>query len=460
MLHSQIFNFSFSQTECETHETSQGLCVRQSCIRWSILSPSPGNNSSEIMIATTTNERAVKLTIIERQVMDFLGYMWAPILVNFFHIIFVIFGFFGAYQFRPKYILTYSVWNFLWIGWNVFLVCFYLNVGSLDRESDVLNLGTGTFSWFVINGYGCKPVYPVNITSEDPFRPIRPERVDDCVLEYHTVEVIHSSLQIILAILGIIGAITIGKIFIDEDDDRFDFMGGDAKSPQHTVVHPMYVSYTSLPTSGTLSKGTTDTPRRGFTMTTVADDGKTSLSSLEMRPHIKYTELSTEHLMVAENGAQFAELDDLEEEMRDYYAVGNLATIEKGGRSRRAVFEAPSKDYDPPKIYRAHALPPPPPQLASMAPASPDFEPYRMPVVNHMSSTRSPHLKTRRRPERQHYIPANNYCDQIRDAPPGYFFPSSANGEAIQRAKSHDRLSHRSRRSSQGSRPRSFCSNN
>jgi len=26
-------------------------------------------------------------------------------------------------------------------------------------------------------------------------------------------------------------------------------MNGDAKSPQHTVVHPMYVSYTSIPTT-------------------------------------------------------------------------------------------------------------------------------------------------------------------------------------------------------------------
>uniref|UniRef100_A0A1B0CBW5 Sodium/potassium-transporting ATPase subunit beta-1-interacting protein n=1 Tax=Lutzomyia longipalpis TaxID=7200 RepID=A0A1B0CBW5_LUTLO len=162
----------------------------------------------------------MNLTIIERQVMDFLGYMWAPILVNFFHIIFVIFGFFGAYQFRPKYIVTYSVWNVVWIGWNIFLVCFYMNVGSLDRESDVLNLGTGSFSWFLINGYGCKPIYPTNITSEDPFRPIRPERVENCLVEFQTVEVIHSSIQIIFAILGIIGAITIGKIFIEEDDDR------------------------------------------------------------------------------------------------------------------------------------------------------------------------------------------------------------------------------------------------
>ncbi|KAL9913511.1 sodium/potassium-transporting ATPase subunit beta-1-interacting protein isoform 2-T8 [Glossina fuscipes fuscipes] len=188
------------------------------------------------------------ITIIERQVFDFLGYMWAPIFVNFFHILFIIFGFYGAYHFRIKYIITYLIWSFLWIGWNAFLICFYLNVGTLDKDSDLLNLGTGSVSWFEVNGYGCKPTYPTNFTSEDPYRPIRPERVDDCLLTYDLVEVIHSGVQCALALLGILGAILISYIFLDEDD-RFDFMNGDAKSPQHTVVHPMYVSYTSIPTS-------------------------------------------------------------------------------------------------------------------------------------------------------------------------------------------------------------------
>nr|XP_029721978.1 sodium/potassium-transporting ATPase subunit beta-1-interacting protein-like isoform X2 [Aedes albopictus] len=174
--------------------------------------------------------------------------MWAPILVNFFHIIFVIFGFFGAYQYRPKYLVTYSLWNLLWIGWNVFLICFYLNVGVLDRDSDLLNLGTGSVSWFEVNGYGCKPTYPMNITSEDPYRPVRPERVDGCLLDYHIVEITHSGVQCALALLGLFGAICLGHTYLDEDDS-FDFMGGDAKSPQHTAVHPMYVSYTSLPTT-------------------------------------------------------------------------------------------------------------------------------------------------------------------------------------------------------------------
>lgn len=29
----------------------------------------------------------------------------------------------------------YSVWNVLWLGWNAFLICFYFNVGILDRVS-------------------------------------------------------------------------------------------------------------------------------------------------------------------------------------------------------------------------------------------------------------------------------------------------------------------------------------
>uniref|UniRef100_A0A182WL47 Sodium/potassium-transporting ATPase subunit beta-1-interacting protein n=1 Tax=Anopheles minimus TaxID=112268 RepID=A0A182WL47_9DIPT len=131
------------------------------------------------------------LFLIERQVFDFLGYMWAPILVNFFQILFVIFGFFGAYQYRPRYLVA---------------------------DSDLLNLGTGSVSWFEENGYGCRPTYPTNVTSEDPYRPVRPEKVDGCLLEYHIVEVVHSGVHCALAVFGIFGAICLGQTFLDEDD--------------------------------------------------------------------------------------------------------------------------------------------------------------------------------------------------------------------------------------------------
>lgn len=61
-------------------------------------------------------------------------------------------------------------------------------------------MGTGSVSWFEVNGYGCKPTYPINITSEDPYRPVRPEHVNDCLIDYPIVEVIHSGIQFALSV--------------------------------------------------------------------------------------------------------------------------------------------------------------------------------------------------------------------------------------------------------------------
>ncbi|XP_070169437.1 sodium/potassium-transporting ATPase subunit beta-1-interacting protein 1 isoform X2 [Polyergus mexicanus] len=185
------------------------------------------------------------ITTIERQVFDFLGFMWAPILVNFFNIIFVILGFFGAFQYRPKYIISYSIWNILWLGWNVFIICFYLSVGILDKDSDILNLGTGSFSWWHVNGPGCKAVY--DVTEPEHFRPARPTNVTDCVLDYEVIEILHAATQCILGFMAIVGGICLSKVFLEEDDS-FDFVGGDDFGlAGHTPLHPMYVSYSALP---------------------------------------------------------------------------------------------------------------------------------------------------------------------------------------------------------------------
>lgn len=71
----------------------------------------------------------------------------------------------------------------------------------LLQESDLLNLGTGSYSWFLVNGYGCKATYSDNITSvDDPYRPRRPETVENCLIDYSLVEVIHSGVQCLLAV--------------------------------------------------------------------------------------------------------------------------------------------------------------------------------------------------------------------------------------------------------------------
>ena len=68
------------------------------------------------------------------------------------------------------------------------------------QNSDLLNLGTGSVSWFEVNGYGCKPMYSTNLTAEDHFGPVRPERVDGCLLDYAQVEMLHASIQLTLLV--------------------------------------------------------------------------------------------------------------------------------------------------------------------------------------------------------------------------------------------------------------------
>lgn len=75
----------------------------------------------------------LQLTTLERQVFDFLGFMWAPILANFLNILFIIFGFFGTFQYACKYVFSVScspfssvalcfILLFLFV-YRVFLVC-------------------------------------------------------------------------------------------------------------------------------------------------------------------------------------------------------------------------------------------------------------------------------------------------------------------------------------------------
>ncbi|XP_027459525.1 sodium/potassium-transporting ATPase subunit beta-1-interacting protein 2 isoform X2 [Zalophus californianus] len=191
----------------------------------------------------------VKVCVLERQIFDFLGYQWAPILANFVHIIIVILGLFGTIQYRPRYITGYAVWLVLWVTWNVFVICFYLEAGDLSKETDLIltfNISMHR-SWWMENGPGC------TVTSVTPAPDWAPEdhryiTVSGCFLEYQYIEVAHSSLQIVLALAGFIYACYVVKC-ITEEEDSFDFIGGfdsyGYQGPQktsHLQLQPMYMS--------------------------------------------------------------------------------------------------------------------------------------------------------------------------------------------------------------------------
>ncbi|KAK9505811.1 hypothetical protein O3M35_009794 [Rhynocoris fuscipes] len=178
------------------------------------------------------------VTAIWRQIFDFLGFMWGPILVNFFHIIFVIFGFFGAWQYKSSYILCYAVWSLFWCAWNTFIFCFYLNIGTLNRDWDLLSLGAGSTSWWETNGPGCKPLFLSNHSGIEtaPWQPLRPDIVAGCVISYYKLEASQAAIHFILAIIGFLLSISVNSSI---------------KNGEEAIIYDM------LPVPSTLKKTTT-----------------------------------------------------------------------------------------------------------------------------------------------------------------------------------------------------------
>ncbi|RMX43900.1 hypothetical protein pdam_00011286 [Pocillopora damicornis] len=134
------------------------------------------------------------LVVVERQVFDFLGFMWAPIIANFIHIAFLIIGIFGAYQYRSAYVITYSVWCLIWFGINLTIMSLYLEIDRLTHKDDWLSLKTGHQSWWAENGIGCETKSSTNDGTESP--------TDGCLLLFTYVESVQAAAECILAAVG------------------------------------------------------------------------------------------------------------------------------------------------------------------------------------------------------------------------------------------------------------------
>uniref|UniRef100_A0A5F8A6K6 Sodium/potassium-transporting ATPase subunit beta-1-interacting protein n=2 Tax=Boreoeutheria TaxID=1437010 RepID=A0A5F8A6K6_MACMU len=192
-----------------------------------------------------------QVAALERQIFDFLGYQWAPILANFLHIMAVILGIFGTVQYRSRYLILYAAWLVLWVGWNAFIICFYLEVGQLSQDRDfIMTFNTSLHrSWWMENGPGClvTPVLNSRLALEDH----HVISVTGCLLDYPYIEALSSALQIFLALFGFVFACYVSKVFLEEEDS-FDFIGGfdsyGYQAPQktsHLQLQPLYTWVTA-----------------------------------------------------------------------------------------------------------------------------------------------------------------------------------------------------------------------
>ncbi|XP_037333607.2 sodium/potassium-transporting ATPase subunit beta-1-interacting protein 3-like [Pungitius pungitius] len=158
------------------------------------------------------------ITTLERQVFDFLGYQWAPILINFFHVVMVILGLFGVIQYRSRCVFMYVLWTLLWVGWNVFVSCLYLDLGGLSKHIDVLSLGAASHgSWWKDNGLGCESGGFPSAGWQDQKNP-QLTTVLSCWLEYPNIEILHCIVQLLVSLPGFVYASYIVSTFSDEED--------------------------------------------------------------------------------------------------------------------------------------------------------------------------------------------------------------------------------------------------
>ncbi|XP_054417633.1 sodium/potassium-transporting ATPase subunit beta-1-interacting protein 3 isoform X4 [Pongo abelii] len=138
------------------------------------------------------------VSALERQIFDFLGFQWAPILGNFLHIIVVILGLFGTIQYRPRYIMV-------------------------DTDLMTFNISVHR-SWWREHGPGCvrKVLPPSAHGMMDDYTYVS---VTGCIVDFQYLEVIHSAVQILLSLVGFVYACYVISISMEEED-TFDFIGG------------------------------------------------------------------------------------------------------------------------------------------------------------------------------------------------------------------------------------------
>uniref|UniRef100_A0A3B4GAC5 Sodium/potassium-transporting ATPase subunit beta-1-interacting protein n=1 Tax=Pundamilia nyererei TaxID=303518 RepID=A0A3B4GAC5_9CICH len=166
------------------------------------------------------------ITALERQVFDFLGYQWAPIMINFFHIIMVILGLFGAVQYRSRYVIMVSLILSSTFGmWfnNINKMNYHLSVCSL-KDGDILSFGVSSHhSWWKENGPGCESE---RLPSAGWKNQQNPEltTVLSCWLEYQYIEILHCIIQLLVSLLGFVYACYVASTF-SEEDDSFNFIG-------------------------------------------------------------------------------------------------------------------------------------------------------------------------------------------------------------------------------------------
>nr|XP_040048288.1 sodium/potassium-transporting ATPase subunit beta-1-interacting protein 3-like [Gasterosteus aculeatus aculeatus] len=133
--------------------------------------------------------------------------------LHFFYMVMVILGRFGVIQYRSRYVFMYLLWTLLWVGWNVFVSCLYLDLGGLSKI-DVFSLGVSSHC-----SGGRTPVRGTRARAFPEQNQQNPQLTTVLSwLEYQYIEILHRIVQLLVSLPGFVYAFYIVSTFSEEED--------------------------------------------------------------------------------------------------------------------------------------------------------------------------------------------------------------------------------------------------
>ncbi|PAA55009.1 hypothetical protein BOX15_Mlig029301g3 [Macrostomum lignano] len=132
---------------------------------------------------------------VERLVLDLLGYQWTGCIFDFATLLSCLFAVAAVCQLRPGFCYAVGAWLLAWLGWNAFLICFYLDVDGLqERAASVLHWGTGKTSYWRKLLIGCSD-YRLQLRLPVALLGNQNNGTDSsalwCLVDYRTAELLH-----------------------------------------------------------------------------------------------------------------------------------------------------------------------------------------------------------------------------------------------------------------------------
>lgn len=204
------------------------------------------------------------LFVVERTVFDVLGRMYGIVVADGIQLIMVIVGVIGTYSYKPKYLVPYGTMQFLWLGWNAYLVCYYLEVGFLVRKqmwAYPLTLSFTSQDYFDKMLFTCNKTMSVapdtmgyqteTGTEPDSIAVLLYTQDPNCIVRPLWFKLLQCAIQVTFSFFAMLYVCYIVYGY-EEDDDCFDFIGGfdnyNPGYPEQIQTSKQHIGYSAVPT--------------------------------------------------------------------------------------------------------------------------------------------------------------------------------------------------------------------